>query len=136
MVNPTRITASITSPTHWHGSTGRAPHAHRSADGGPRRRRRDTDSPARGARRISGLAWSPDGTRIAYTHTWAACPDGEDGIWVLAAHGSSQPTQLIARGSARDWSQDGATIACTSESELWLMDSDGQNLRRITAGGP
>jgi Tol biopolymer transport system component len=83
---------------------------------------------------ISGLAWSPDGTRIAYVHTWAAA-DGEDGIWVVAADGSSEPTHLTARGSAPVWSPDGTTIAYKNEySNLWLMDADGQNGRRITRG--
>jgi hypothetical protein len=84
---------------------------------------------------INGLAWSPDGTRIAYAGTWAAA-DGADGIWVVPADGSSEPTQLIARGSAPVWSPDGATIAYANESrdDLWLMDADGQNGRRITGG--
>jgi Tol biopolymer transport system component len=83
---------------------------------------------------ISGLAWSPDSSRIVFVHTWAAA-DGEDGIWVVAADGSSEPTQLIVRGSAPVWSPDGTTIAYANESgDLWLMDADGQNGRRITRG--
>ena len=83
---------------------------------------------------ISGLAWSPDGTRIVYAHTWSAA-DGEDGIWVVAADGSSEPTHLVARGSAPDWSPDGTTIAYGDAGDLWLMDADGSNPRKLSATG-
>lgn len=59
---------------------------------------------------ISGLAWTPEGTRIAYAHTWAAS-DGRDGIWVVSADGSAEPTHLIASGSSPTWSPDGTRIA-------------------------
>ena len=84
---------------------------------------------------ISGLAWSPDGTRIVYAHTWSAA-DGEDGIWVVAADGSSEPSHLVGRGSAPDWSPDGTTIAYANDTgDLWLMDADGSNPRKLSATG-
>jgi WD40 repeat protein len=83
---------------------------------------------------MSGLAWSPDSTRIAYAHTRGNYVD--DGIWVDSADGSTEPTQLVATGSAPAWSPDGTTICYVTGSfrlggDLWLMDADGRNSRKV-----
>lgn len=83
---------------------------------------------------IEGLAWTPDSTRVTYAHTWAAA-DGADGIWVVSADGSSEPTRLRAGGTSPDWSPDGTRIAYLSDpgGDLWLMAGDGSNPRKLTA---
>ena len=92
---------------------------------------------------INDLAWTPDGTRIAYAGTWAAA-DGADGIWVVPADGSSEPTRLIGSGSSPTWSPDGTSIAYVdacpltrrrSTGDLWLMDADGGNPRQLSQLG-
>ena len=83
---------------------------------------------------VYGLAWTPDSTRIAYAHTRGNYQ--EDGIWVVNADGSAEPTQLSATGSAPAWSPDGTTICYVTGSfrlggDLWLMDADGRNPRKV-----
>ncbi len=79
------------------------------------------------------LAWTPDSTRIAYAHTRGNYV--EDGIWVVNADGSAEPTQLSAIGSAPAWSPDGTTICYVAGffdgGDLWLMDADGRNPRKV-----
>jgi TolB protein len=77
-------------------------------------------------------AWSPDGTRIAFTR-WSK--DGWN-IWVARADGSG--AKRIAR-NANDptWSRDGRTIAFSSnrdgaDSNIWSMRPDGTHLRKLT----
>lgn len=93
---------------------------------------------------INDLAWSPDGTRIAYAHTWASA-GGEDGIWLVSADGSSEPTRLIGSGSSPTWSPDGTSIAYVASvspdprgdpnGDLWLMDPDGGSAHQVTQFG-
>lgn len=74
---------------------------------------------------VRGLAWSPDGTRIAYSQN-------EAGVWVVSADGSSEPAQLAADGSAPVWSPDGSTIAYTAsgqnlQTEIWAARADSSS---------
>ena len=76
---------------------------------------------------VSWLAWSPDSARIAYA---------QDGIWVVNADGSTEPTQVSTTGSAPAWSPDGTTICYVTGSfrlggDVWLMDADGRNPRKV-----
>lgn len=80
-------------------------------------------------------AWSPDGTRIAFTrHT----RDGTSRIW-LAEPGKGQVRE-ISDGRGRDgsptWSPDGKYLVFTSDRdgdpELYLMRADGSGVTRLT----
>ena len=80
--------------------------------------------------------WSPDGSKIAFN-------SAQNGIYVMNADGSDQ--RLLLAG-ARDpaWSPDGTKIAYTgpggesdqlNATDIWVMDADGTNQRRITQSG-
>jgi TolB protein len=87
-------------------------------------------------------AWSPDGTRIAFTSN----RDGNFDIYVMNADGSGQ-TNLTNNPAASDthptWSPDGTRIAFASEpiagehsSEIAIMNADGSGVTRLTSAEP
>jgi Tol biopolymer transport system component len=83
-------------------------------------------------------AWSPDGSKIAFDSD-----RGSGGIWVMNADGSAVAS--LAPGSDPAWSPDGTRIAFTGPGDegdnmgptkdIWVMDADGANRRRITING-
>ncbi|WP_158437751.1 TolB family protein [Naasia lichenicola] len=95
--------------------------------------------------------WSPDGTRVIAQHeTYSEAEDLEivsSEIVVMPSDGSAPPTPLtdasLFAGHA-DWSPDGSTIvfdsfdlsaffpAAPGDSNLYLMNPDGSNLRQLT----
>jgi hypothetical protein len=96
-----------------------------------------TDDPAPD----SSPAFSPDASRIAFT----SFRDGAEAIFVMNADGSGQTRispELV--GSAQDslpaWSPDGTQLAFASTRPfgdawaIWVMNADGTNLHRLTAG--
>lgn len=85
-------------------------------------------------------AWSPDGSRIAFGHSYWSTP-GMDGmeIYVMHADGTGQ-TRLTFNDlydSQPAWSPDGSRIAFTSlrdgNSEIYVMNTDGTSPIRLTA---
>jgi hypothetical protein len=80
-----------------------------------------------------GPAWSPDGTRIAYTSN----ASGSDQIYSLNAAGGS-PTQLTAKGShnwGAVWSPNGSQIAFASSRDssldIYVITPDGRSEARL-----
>jgi Tol biopolymer transport system component len=85
--------------------------------------------------------WSPDGTKLAFMSS----RDGNPEIYTMNADGTSQ-TRLTNNGAldARpSWSWEGYGISFTSardfslpstmpKFEIYLMNGDGTNLRRLT----
>jgi Tol biopolymer transport system component len=75
-------------------------------------------------------AWSPDGTKIAFT--------GSGGIHTMNPDGSNQ-TLAIAGGDQPDWSPDGTKIAYSrypsgqSHSDIFIANADGSNPVNLTA---
>jgi Tol biopolymer transport system component len=64
-----------------------------------------------GAKQIADLAWSPDGSRIAYTRGNNA---GDDSVWVVNADGTTTfPLEIGGTGAKRhpSWSPDSTKIA-------------------------
>jgi len=80
-------------------------------------------------------AWSPDGTKIAYSSNSAA---GQH-IWVMNANGSGQ-TDLTPTATATEtwpsWSPDGTQIAFESNGsgndDVWVMNASGSGQIDIT----
>jgi hypothetical protein len=79
-------------------------------------------------------AWSPDGTRIAFTSD----RDGNYEIYTMNVDGSNQTN--VTNNAADDffptWSADGSTIAFSSnrggDFDVYTMNSDGSNPTNIT----
>jgi TolB protein len=86
--------------------------------------------------------WTRDGKRIVFVHVALSGTDGQLEIHAMNAD-ASDPKRIVApaKRPAQDehlsWSPDGKTIAFTStrdgNQEIYLCDSDGGNLRRITS---
>lgn len=81
----------------------------------------------------AGARWSPDGSRLLYTF--------EDQVAVIDADGSSRRSLLTNDGGqTAAWSPDGRQIVFGEVAErdegadLFIMDADGTNLRRLTEG--
>lgn len=82
-------------------------------------------------------AWSPDGTKIAFT----SARTGRRQAWVMNADGSSQ-TQLTNAanigGENPSWSPNGRTIVFDSDRDeagnldVWVMNADGSAQKRLT----
>jgi TolB protein len=85
------------------------------------------------------VAWSPDGTKIAFVRYSYSPPTGDKDIWVMDADGSDQINLTGGGERAFDdeypaWSPDGTKIAFTTlESDwgLYLMDSDGTDIEPL-----
>ena len=79
------------------------------------------------------LAWSPDGTKIAFISE----RDGNWELFVMSADGSEQ--RRLTRNTVRDsnpvWSPDGRRIAFESNEQVSVMNADGSGQRRLTRTG-
>jgi eukaryotic-like serine/threonine-protein kinase len=81
--------------------------------------------------------FSPDGTQIAFC---SARSGDMSRIWIARADGS-EPRQLTGdlQGGqySPSWSPDGRTLAfqTLSDHQIWTIDVEGANLRRITGAG-
>lgn len=78
---------------------------------------------------VHDLAWSPDGTRLAYD---AVQPDGTTAIVV-----DDGTTQLVGPPGIRPvWSPAGSRVAFGSDAGLQSIAADGSDLRQLGAGAP
>ncbi len=76
---------------------------------------------------LTGIAWSPDGTRIAY--------GAKDGIHVMNADGSGTVKLGDGVGYGADWSPDGQWLLLRRDGfDLWIASADGSDLRQIGTG--
>ena len=80
-----------------------------------------------------GPAWSPDGTRIAFTSNRDALGTN---IWVVSSAGGTAVKYTHAGGTSPDWSSDGSKIVYSSYSgvttDISVMNADGSAQTALT----
>src|SRR5256712_8834772 len=87
---------------------------------------------------IMSLSWAPDGARMAYVSFQNEKPI----LFVQSLSASKQPAPVAnykGSNSAPAWSPDGKQLAAVltkdGSSQIYLMNADGTNLRRISFSG-
>ena len=86
-----------------------------------------------------GVAWSPDGTKIAFVD-FDGSVTGNGNIWVMDADGTDlrRLTDNPDAENDPDWSPDGTQIAYTrqgaedSSFDVWVMNADGSEQRNLS----
>ena len=76
-------------------------------------------------------AWSPDGSKLAFARGFEPA-DPDRGIWVMSAAGGDVVHLLKGRATSPTWSADGQRIAFILYSDVWIMNANGSNRRRLT----
>lgn len=80
-------------------------------------------------------SWFPDGTHLVAI--WVAAPNDPPGLWNVSIIGGA-PRKLTEDATSPAVSPDGSQIAFlkarSASQEIWMMQSDGGNPRRIRAG--
>jgi len=91
-----------------------------------------------GAKAIDDLAWSPDGSRIAYTR---GNNSGDDSVWVVNADGTTTfPLEIGGSGAKRHptWSPDSSQIAYAvvknAPEQIYIASSQGGIGQPLTNG--
>lgn len=87
------------------------------------------------------LAWSPDGTKIAY-ELWAVKDGATDkclGVYCVDVSGGKPVLVLAGDVHEPNWSADSKHLICTkarsdNKRDLWCVDPDGKNAVNLTKG--
>ncbi len=89
---------------------------------------------------FSSPSWSPDGSRLVYTHYWQGTrydyPHSE--LAILDADGTDGRTLTTTepldffRASSPAWSPAGNQIASVADDNIWVINPDGSGLTRLT----
>ncbi len=76
--------------------------------------------------------WSPDGTRIAYVHTFAENASGLPNIWLMDANGGNKDNvtdnnsvAFVQPAFSPQGTRLAAVGAVTTERDIWVMNADG-----------
>ena len=87
-----------------------------------------------------GPAYSPDGTRIVWTH-WLSSSSSYANIWLVDADGNNREQLTFDNfcDQSPDWSPDGTQIVFQSNrnggNHIWVINTDGSGLTQLTSGG-
>ncbi len=106
--------------------------------------RQEEEANKNGAVFLNSPAWSPDGTRIAFTRTTIGPAEFAPAIYVMGSDGSG--LKKVADDAAQPaWSPDGERLAftgagdgetcfhdCTPSGDIFVADADGGNIQRLT----
>ena len=84
---------------------------------------------------ISGISWSPDGTRLAV----GARQTGKNHIWLVGVNNQAaqeiMPDEKDAKDDQPCWSPDGARLVFVrNDNQLYTMNVDGTDVNFITKG--
>ena len=88
-------------------------------------------------------AWSPDGTKLAFTATHAALADETGVVYdrrVMVMNADGTGLIEVAKGSQPSWSRDSKQLAFTVgvadgiSHEVWTADADGSKARKVAEG--
>ena len=95
---------------------------------------------------VSQIAWSPDGSQIAFIREFFVGhseADFQHELWIMNSDGS-EPHKVVDRQiESFSWSPDGSRIAFTEQAvagerfvwDLYVMDADGRSVERLTQDG-
>ena len=90
------------------------------------------------ASRATGLAWSPDGRRLAFASglgIWVMDADGSDLVRLVRP--SAEAGQMLVSAT---WSPDGKKLAYSAKSggnrDVWSVNADGSGSRRLRETDP
>jgi len=83
---------------------------------------------------LSELAWSPDGSKIAFVRGGGA--QGSQPLWVTESNGTqATPLPLAAQGGGPTWSASGTQIAYWFSNQVYIKNSDGSGSATPLSGG-
>jgi len=80
---------------------------------------------------VGPLAWSPDGTRIAFATDWDYSPESsafahDVGVWVMNADGSDVAELThVSNPNSISWSPDGSRLVYAAHGEVFILGLDG-----------
>jgi Tol biopolymer transport system component len=81
---------------------------------------------------VSYAAWSPKGDWIAYVKGWSLDTLNGD-VMLIRPDGSDE--HRVTRGDSPSWSPDGSRLAISRGPDIWTIDRDGSNARRLVPNG-
>ena len=83
---------------------------------------------------LGDLAWSPDGSKIAFA--WGIAAAGNQPLWITESNGSQEkPVALATQGGWPTWSPDGAKIAYSFSNQVYVKNGDGSGSATPLSGG-